>query len=113
MSAQSKGSGSSIKGKSALAEFCRDLCEEARCGRIDPVRLVCRPARRCAVRHLLAANPGSSIDALELDGWQSAFKTFGGLGIATAGLALVLLLRLTYCRYVRNMVQSRCRYRAL
>ena len=41
MGAQSKGSGTSIKGKSALAEFCRDLCEEARCGRIDPVRLVC------------------------------------------------------------------------
>ena len=37
---QSKsGSGSSMKGKSALAEFCRDLCEEARSGRIDPVRL--------------------------------------------------------------------------
>ena len=37
--AQSKsGGGSSMKGKSALAEFCRDLCEDARNGRIDPVR---------------------------------------------------------------------------
>ena len=43
---QSKGSGTSIKGKSALAEFCRDLCEEARCGRIDPVRLIWWPALR-------------------------------------------------------------------
>ena len=56
MGVQSKGSGTSIKGKSALAEFCRDLCEEARCGRIDPVRLVWRPARRCAVEQMLAAS---------------------------------------------------------
>ncbi len=33
-----------MKGKSALAEFCRDLCEDARNGRIDPVR---RELRTC------------------------------------------------------------------
>ncbi|KAK9833567.1 hypothetical protein WJX81_006674 [Elliptochloris bilobata] len=62
----SKGGGSSIKGKSALAEFCRDLCEEARAGRIDPVtgrdkevaRVIQILARRSKNNPLLLGEPG-------------------------------------------------------